>query len=817
MPHTNTKTGERQMFETTSKSVVALAIAGSVVLGTPALAQNNSSDERGSTVSRMMDEVTVSARKREEGLQSAPIAITAQTGESLEARGVTQLDEMAAFAPNVTFQNNPGFSGASSSAAVYIRGIGQQDFLPTVEPGVGLYVDGVYIARSVGSVLDLVDIERIEILRGPQGTLFGRNTIGGAINVTTKKPHDEFEAKVDFTFGSGERIDAKGIVNIPLSDKLFLKVAFASLNQEGYVERIADGVDLGDRDSVTGRAALRWVPNDRLEVNLAFDGTRTRENGPALTLADTRLNRVGGTDLNSMIFNPLDANGNFDPSLLNPPLDAPSDNFALLHNYLATFLGGQDCLGLVPGQPIDGGGNLNNPACYNDQFVLGMDQNAGTAPSYSNIDIWGLALTVDYDVNDSVAIKSITSYREIDAQAARDGDQSPHTIAQFFDDIQQEQFSQELQLSVNAFDDQLKWITGFYFFQEDGLNVNLLQFVPADFRSGGFFDNQNWAIFTQATYYVTDAFSITGGIRYTDEKKKFLPDQIIFADRTLAPQPGGGLGPAFGVGTRILPFEEVQTSITEFTPMVNVAYEFDNAMIYATYSEGFKSGGFNQRVFPPLPETPSFDPEFAKVFEVGVKYTTPDNRLRVNAAAFHTDYDDLQVQIFRDVAPITSNAASAKIKGFELEVAGQPFESTFVELTLGYTDADFKEIDQRATEISLASSFERVSKWTFSAGISHEIMAGNGGYVIPRLDWSYRSSFYNDALNSPEIFQDGFHLLNANIAWIAPDEQYSLTVGVTNLTDERFLRTGIYSSTFNAAESLFDRGREWFINVKVNI
>jgi iron complex outermembrane receptor protein len=152
-----------------------------------------------------------------------------------------------------------------------------------------------------------------------------------------------------------------------------------------------------------------------------------------------------------------------------------------------------------------------------------------------------------------------------------------------------------------------------------------------------------------------------------------------------------------------------------------------------------------------------------------------------------------------------------------LEVAGQPFESTFVELTLGYTDADFKEIDQRATEISLASSFERVSKWTFSAGISHEIMAGNGGYVIPRLDWSYRSSFYNDALNSPEIFQDGFHLLNANIAWIAPDEQYSLTVGVTNLTDERFLRTGIYSSTFNAAESLFDRGREWFINVKVNI
>jgi iron complex outermembrane recepter protein len=802
------------------KSILAIALGSSVLLAAPlATAQEQSADtqQRTGAVSKMMDEVTVNARKREEGLQSAPISITAHTGESLEARGVTQLDEMANFSPNVTFQNNPGFSGASSSAAIYIRGIGQQDFLPTVEPGVGLYVDGVYIARSVGSVLDLVDIERIEILRGPQGTLFGRNTIGGAISVTTVKPNDEFSGKLDFTFGTDERVDAKGVVNLPLSDKLFLKVAFASLNQEGYVERVHDGLDLGDRKSISGRAALRWVPNDKLEVNLAFDGTRTRENGPALTLSDIRLNKLNSPELNSALFNPVDANGNFDPSLLNIPLDAPADNFALLHNYLATFLGGQDCLGLVPGQPIDAGGNPNNPACFNEQFVLGEGQNAGTAPSFSNINIWGLALTVDYDINDNVAVKSITSYREIDAQAARDGDHSPHVIAQFFDDIQQQQFSQELQLTVNALDDRLKWITGFYYFQEEGLNENLLQFVPADFRSGGSFDNQNWAIFTQATYYITDAFSLTAGVRYTDEKKKFLPDQIIFADRTLAPQPGGGLGPAFGVGTRILPFVEVETSISEFTPMVNIAYEFDNAMVYATYSEGFKSGGFNQRVFPPLPETPSFDPEFAKVIEVGVKFATADKRLRVNVAAFHTDYNDLQVQIFRDVAPITSNAASAKIMGFELEVAANPLEGTFVEFAVGMTDADYKEIDERATEINLDSSFERISKWTLSAGISQEIAIGNGSYLIPRVDWAYRSGFFNDALNSPEIYQPGYHLVNANVAWYSADDKYSVTLGVSNLTNENYLQTGIYSSTFNSAESVFNRGREWFLNVKVNM
>jgi len=809
------------MIKGSMKSILALSLGGAVLLSGPiAYAQDqdgSDATQRVSSVYRLMDEVTVTARKREEGLQSAPIAITALTGESLEARGATRLDEIAKFSPNVTFQNNPGFSGASSSAAIYIRGIGQQDFLPTVEPGVGLYVDGVYIARSVGSVLDLMDIERIEILRGPQGTLFGRNTIGGAISVTTIKPSDEFSGKVDFTFGTDKRIDAKGVVNIPLSDKLFLKVAFASLNQDGYVERSFDGIELGDRDSVSGRAALRWVPNDRLEVNLVFDGTRSRENGPALTLTDIRLNKLNSPELNSVLFNPVDANGNFDPTKLNIPFDAPADNFALLHNYLATFLGGQDCLGLVPGQPIDAGGNPNNPACYNEQFIANDETNAGTAPSFSNIDIWGLALTIDYDINENVSIKSITSYREIDAQAARDGDHSPHIIAQFFDDFQQEQFSQELQLSVNALDDRLNWITGFYYFQEEGLNENLLQFVPADFRSGGSFDNQNWAIFTQATYNITDQLSVTAGIRYTDEKKKFLPDQIIFADRTFGLRPDGTLGPLFGEGTRILPFVEVETSISEFTPMVNVAYEFENALIYATYSEGFKSGGFNQRVFPPLPETPSFDPEFAKVFEVGVKYETADKKLRVNFAAFHTDYDDLQVQIFRDVAPITTNAASAKIVGFELELAANPFEGTFVELAVGLTDADFKKIDERATEINLDSKFERISKWTLSAGVSHEFAVGNGAYLVPRVDWAYRSGFYNDALNSPEIYQPSFHLLNANVAWQAADDQYSVTVGVTNLTNEDYLQSGIYSSTFNAAESLFNRGREWFINIKVNM
>ncbi|MEK9586562.1 MAG: TonB-dependent receptor plug domain-containing protein, partial [Halieaceae bacterium] len=221
----------------------------------------------------------------EEGLQDAPIAVSAFTGETLDYRGVDSLDQIERFVPSLTLHNNPSFGGASNSAAIYLRGVGQKEFLPTTEPGVGLYVDGVYVARSVGAILDIVDIERLEVLRGPQGTLFGRNTIGGAISIATRKPQPggEFEGNIAAAAGTDSLVHLRGTMHLPISDTVAMRASIASMTQDGYVDR-TDGIDLGDDDTLTGRVSLAFQPNDDFSALITADVTRDRENGPAMEL-----------------------------------------------------------------------------------------------------------------------------------------------------------------------------------------------------------------------------------------------------------------------------------------------------------------------------------------------------------------------------------------------------------------------------------------------------------------------------------------------------------------------------------------------------
>ncbi|MEL0049021.1 MAG: TonB-dependent receptor plug domain-containing protein, partial [Gammaproteobacteria bacterium] len=247
------------------KRCYTLAFAAGAM--TVSLAASVSADEvdQRTGADAIMEEVVVTARRREEGLQSAPIAISAYTGDSLDYRGVTKLDQIAKFAPSLTLENNPSFGGASNSAAIYLRGIGQKEFLPTTEPGVGLYVDGVYVARSVGAILDIVDVERVEVLRGPQGTLFGRNTIGGALSVITRQPEIGADASGNLaaSVGSDSLLHLVGSVEGTLSDTAAARLSIASFTQDGYVDR-TDGKDLGDDDTLTARLAVNWQPSDVL-------------------------------------------------------------------------------------------------------------------------------------------------------------------------------------------------------------------------------------------------------------------------------------------------------------------------------------------------------------------------------------------------------------------------------------------------------------------------------------------------------------------------------------------------------------------------
>lgn len=789
--------GENSMqLESKSKKRGLLASLVSMIVASGTVGSNANAEEAGSRISALIEEVTVTARKREEGLQDTPIAVSAFTGDALEYRGVSNIGQIADFTPNLTFQNNPSFGGSSSSAAVYLRGVGQKEFLPTTEPGVGIYVDGVYIARSVGAILDLIDVERIEVLRGPQGTLFGRNTIGGAISLTTKKPDEELGGKVELKVGSDDRTDLKAYANIPLTDTLFSRFSVASFKQDGYLTR-EDGVDLGDDDTLTGRIALRWIPSDNLQIDFAADATKDRENGPALHLL--------GINYGS-------------------PIDPDTPPMGVIHNVGANLAAGG------PAAPCAFPGATLNPAvpgCWDDRYVQGDSFNAGTAPAFSESDLWSAGLTVDWTVNDALQIKSITAFRDLDSEFSRDGDHSPLLISQFYDSLEQEQFTQEFQFLGTAMEDRLQWILGLYYFQEEGDNVNLLDFVLSSFRSGGQYDNEASAIYAQTTFDVTDKMSLTLGLRYTDETKKFLPDQIIFNN----PFQGSGDpnldAPFLAAGSRILPFLEKELEIEETTPYLNLSYQWnDNLMTYLSYSEGFKSGGFTQRVFPPIvaPFTapagtpdidliPTFDPEFVEVYELGFKYSTDDNRLKLNGAIFHTDYDDLQVQVFTSVAPVTRNAASASIDGFELELQWAPGEGWLVDAAVGYVNAKYDDIDQATTFISGSNDFERVSEWTWSAAVSKEFFLGDMGTLIPRVDWAYRSEFHNDAFNTEIISQDSYDTLNANITWLSPNEAWKVVMGGTNLTDEEYLVTGIAGDAFQAYEGMFARGSEWYLTV----
>lgn len=757
---------------------------------------------------RMVEEIVVTARMRSEDLQSAPIAISAYGGEALEYRGVDQLDDVAKFVPSLTLENNPSFGGASNSAAIYLRGIGQKEFLPTTEPGVGLYVDGVYVARSVGAILDIVDIERLEVLRGPQGTLFGRNTIGGAISITTVKPEPggEFEGHVSVAGGNDDLLRVKGAVHLPVSDTLAARITAASLQQDGYVKR-SDGIDLGDDDTLTGRIALAWEPNDRLEGQFAFEATRTRENGPAMRLLD-----IDFTDL----------------SQLDGVVAAPPPPMAFIHNVTAGATApGVPCAATDPA----GNGVTSNPDapnCFDARFIGSDGPNEGTAPAYSRNDLYAASATLTYDLTPELTLKSITAWRELDARFARDGDHSPHRIAHYFDDLEQEQFTQELHLIGSQ--DRMNWIVGLYYFEEDGANANILDFTVSNFQSGGQFDNRSWAGFAQLSYDLTDQLQLTVGGRYTDEKKSFLPEQVIFnnyfAGISQVVPPGNPLAaldaPFLQAGEPILPSVEKTIDIEEFTPMVSLSFDAtEELMLYASYSEGFKSGGFTQRVFPPVvagftapPGTPdidlipTYDPEFVEVYEVGFKARLFDRRLRFNGAAFWTDYEDLQVQVFNSVAPVTENIGRATIKGLELELQAAPGDGWLIDASLSVIDAGYDRIDTNLTLIGEDFDFERVPDFTASLGLSKAFELADLGELVARIDWSYRDSTFNDAFNSPQLRSGSYQLLDASLRWHSPQRAWSAVLSGRNLGDEEYLITGVHGTAFQVYEGMFDRGRQ---------
>lgn len=770
-----------------------------------------------------LEEIIVTARKREESLQDTPISVAAFSMEDIEQRGMVDFSDLGEFTPNVVFDFTSAIAAGNSAAIVMIRGVGSADWALPVDPGVGIYLDGVYIARTIGQVMDTVDVERVEILRGPQGTLFGRNTIGGAISVVTRKPEtDRFFGRAEITTGSYDRLDANGYVNVPLNDNLAGSLSFSTRNRDGYVKNLnPEGPDLGDNDEWSGRVALRWTPSNAVTVDLTADYSATREK-PA-------------------------------PNVLIAAIEDPANpdrGFAPFNNFLS---GDPQCL-----DTSDPGGwristdpaRFNNPSCFNDQWAVGpyrtWSSHVSSTPELqsddrfsirvrpaSELNVWGIGGTIEWDLTDNLTFKSISAHRRVeDGFWSRDGGHSgnpAHVLVRTANDYEQKQTTQELQLLGSAFAERLSYIIGFYYLEEKGKHLDVVE-LPLNtvFDSGGTIDNESKAVFAQGTYDITNQLSLTVGARYTDEDKEFAADSTVGIDRNGLvaglPDCRNNPIPRPGDGACVLPPEPAQSNTEELQPYVNLSYQWtDDLMTYVSYSEGFKAGAFTQRVFPPATATPVAGPEFVKVYEGGFKSTWANNRLRLNGAVFFTDYTDLQVTANAATGtgsaenPVigltTQNAAEAEILGFELEMTAAPAPQMLLQAGVGYLDAEYTKLDE-GVNFQIEDDLVNAPEWNINVGAQYEYNLGDWGSLTPRMDLSYTSKVANDAKNAPALVQPSYALLNLSLTWRDADDAWSITAAGRNVTDKAYLITGWSGSGYE--EGVYGMPATWSLSLRRN-
>jgi iron complex outermembrane receptor protein len=757
-----------------------------------------------------VQEVTVTARRREESLQTTPVAVTALSGDALQVRGAESVDALSQYVPNLQFDGAAALSGGAYNATIFIRGIGQNDFAIFSDPGAAMYVDGVYLGRSIGGIMDAVDLERVEVLRGPQGTLFGRNTIGGAVNIISKQPTDKLGGEASVTTGRFSRFDVHGTLNLPLSDRFLTRWTVSRLSQDGYAKRLTDGADLGDKDAMVGRAQALWKAADDLEISLTADGTRVRQNSAPLTLID--VTATGTPFLN--LYN----------SLVAPTLGITAPNGA---------------------------------RAVNSSWVTGdIDTTWSGARTVNNLDTRGAALTVDWGIGNGLSVKSISAYRNLDALFIRDGDNTPFTYRETVNDDEQHQFSQELQLSGVSFGDRLNWLLGAYYFDEGavehgkanlaigtyaalqalvlpagttwcglpGANPRPIASCPPPLRFGGAGNpnnigvdvgvdlftrvaNESMAFFGQGTYKLTDKLSTTIGLRWTQDRKSL---QLIH--RRVA----SGAYVVGAPGTQ----DTFRDDWSQVTPKLGFEFQATpDALFYTSYSKGYKSGGFNGRPLSGIQEvlTP-YDPETVKSYEIGAKTGWFERRVTANLAVFYNDYKDMQLTINATPQNFVRNAGAAEIKGAELEVVSRLARGLDFNFSAGYLDAKYTQIDpQLATlnpPLTVAMHLVKAPTWTLSTGLQYAFAVGDAGHITLRSDWSYKTRVYEDVFNDARLVQPGFGIVNAYASFTTHDERWDLALFGTNLADERYRLSGNSSVGFGLAESTFAAPREWGAMVK---
>jgi len=829
-----------------SVSVAALAAA----IAMPAYAQEQAVTETSGGIAQ----IVVTAQKRAENVQDVPIAISAFTAEALQERAVTSVASLSNISPNVTLDAGTPFSGSSAVLSAYIRGIGANDFAFNIDPGVGIYLDGVYLARSVGANQDLPDVERVEVLKGPQGTLFGRNTIGGAISIVTHDPGDEFRFKGDVTVGRFDLIQTRGTVDLPLAEGLGASLSFSTKNRDGYMRRIgfpgAENFDFtpitqykaagfgnigvgteGGDNSYNLRSKLRFDNGTNFRVTLSGDYTKINQSQLANKLIGTTPAVFAGTyncAIAGVVGDAATCGG-------GPP------SFA--------YLGGIGGLNSIFDNPTVFGVNAdanpnNNRLPYDDRFVTSdIDTTYANGNNYSKLKSYGGSGTVEFDLSDTMTLKSITAYRELHWNVGMDVDGSPLNFLHTSFTMNQWQFSQELQLNGTALDKKLNYVLGAYFFKEAGDLHDYVTFAEGLLQVDGPNDlsTKNYAFFGQIDYRPTEQFGFTVGGRYTHEDKQFegfqgdangltykilnqigVPEcasinPISDACRIAAGFPNQGQPLRYYIaGTQKKVFNN-------FAPKVGLQFHpNDDVMVYASWSKGYKTGGWTTRLSNPLPTAPDFDEEKATTWEGGVKSTLLDRRLQLNAAVFTTAYKGIQLNFQQGVSPTIQNAGDARIKGFELEATVAPADGFLINASVGYTDAKYTAVLAGAqvagnpfqAGVFPGADLPKTPKWKFNISPRYELSVGEGKIVV-LADYTHTSSLWNDTERAFLLQRPATDIVNGSISYRSGGS-WDLTLGMTNVTDERYLVTGQAQIAGGQFYGTYSRPREWYARVGFN-
>ncbi|MCZ6831193.1 MAG: TonB-dependent receptor, partial [Gammaproteobacteria bacterium] len=759
----------------------------------------------------VLEEVIVTARKRQESLQQTPVAVTALNAAALRDAGVRNLYDLNQIAPNIEVQSA---NGNAPLANIYIRGIGQRNTGPNIDSGIGIYIDNVYIGRPDGALLDINDIASVQVLRGPQGTLFGKNTTGGALVFTTNRPQEEFEGSVELRVGNYSKFDSSTMLNVPLTDTLLSRVSVTTTSRDGYIDNHFDGEEYMDEDRINVIGQLRWLASDTLTLDLNYNYADTDQKAR--------------------------------PQKCLPVPGAVGWQAALF-----------DIISVIPST-----GRTYDDFCQ-DAADIGddLDVISDLGGKYES-ENQGLSLTVEWEVGDDYLIKSVSAWRSTDAGQ---DDELDHTALPWLHRTQlvhpsshnreTDQYSQELEFSGSAFNDRMQFVTGAYWFSEKTDDNQAANFIgPFDPGIVNFFmlnttstlleaDNEAWAVFSQVEWSWTDNWRTTLGIRYTDEDRELYRERYAVVPETLDKN-GGFVIPVFNgawaVDRTVFEYnpdfsyalnntskESVGDDDTSFMASIQYLIDewnwIDTGSVYLTYSEGFLSGGLSEA---PTGELETFEPEEVENWELGFKLDMLDRRLRVNGALFYADYTNRQLTTIvvnlatNSPAGATINAKSSTIAGFELETTWLATANLEISFNATFNDGDIDKFEDTqiliadplvapeagCTRVNLSliqvdqcpkdrsnENLPRLPEETYYLAAQYSWQS-DWGTFMPRIQGSLKKDidycFDSLSCDTGLWLEDEQFDLSARVTWLSNDGNWVGAIYGTNLTDENYLVGG---------------------------